>query len=178
MKIFNIHEGLTDNDIIEWVKKNNLLEVENNGEIIIKKNLCPKILVFFDEINTCNSMGLISEILCKHTMQGKKLKFNAIFIEACNPYRINIAYNAKRQEIGLIKKGSHQKKTLVYTVNPLPFSIITFIFDFGNLTIEDENKYIKSILLDALKDKGNLEINLKLGVRISSGGGETLYHPK
>ena len=32
MKIFNIHEGLTDNDIIEWVKKNNLLEVENNGE--------------------------------------------------------------------------------------------------------------------------------------------------
>ena len=171
MKIFNIHEGLTDNDIIEWVKKNKLLEVENNGEIIIKKNLCPKILVFFDEINTCNSMGLISEILCKHTMQGKKLKFNAIFIAACNPYRINIAYNAKR-------KGSHQKKTLVYTVNPLPFSIITFIFDFGNLTIEDENKYIKSILLDALKDKGNLEINLKLGVRISSGGGETLYHPK
>lgn len=166
MKIFNIHAGITDNDIIEWIKKNNLLEVENNSEIIIKKNLCPKILVFFDEINTCNSMGLISEILCKHTIQGKKLKFNAIFIAACNPYRINIAYNAKRQEIGLIKKGSHQKKTLVYTVNPLPFSIINFIFDFGNLTIEDETKYIKSILLDALKDEENLETNLKLGTEL------------
>ena len=161
MKIFNIHAGITDNDIIEWIKKNDLLEVENKI-----KNLCPKILVFFDEINTCNSMGLISEILCKHTMKGKKLKFNAIFIAACNPYRINIAYNVKRQEIGLIKKGIHQKKTLVYTVNPLPFSLINFIFDFGNLTIEDETKYIKSILLDALKDEENLETNLELGIEL------------
>ena len=165
MKIFNIHAGITDNDIKEWIKKNDLLEDDNNDETILK-NIIPKILVFFDEINTCNSMGLISEILCKHTMQGKKLKFNVIFIAACNPYRINSAYNAKRQEIGLIKKENNHKKTLVYTVNPLPFSLINFIFDFGNLTIEDEMKYIKSILLDALKDEENLEENLKFGTEL------------
>jgi len=160
MKVYNIHAGITESDIIEWITKNNLLETENNDMI---ESLSPKILVFFDEINTCNSMGLISEILCKHTMQGKKLKFNAIFIAACNPYRINSAYNEKRQQIGLIKKGTYQKINLVYTVNPLPFSLINFIFDFGNLTSEDEEKYIKSTLSEALKNEENFEINLKLG---------------
>ena len=91
-------------------------------------------------------MGLISEILYKHSLHGKKLRPNVIFIAACNPYRINTTYNAKRKEIGLKKKISHQKKKLVYTVHPLPFSLINFIFDFGNLTIEDETKYIKSII--------------------------------
>ena len=160
MKVYNIHAGITDSDIIEWITKNNLLETENHGMI---ESLCPKILVFFDEINTCNSMGLISEILCKHTMQGKKLKFNVIFIAACNPYRIDSSYTEKRQQIGLIKKGTHQNNTLVYRVNPLPFSLINFIFDFGNLTSEDEEKYIKSILSEALKNEENFETNLKLG---------------
>ena len=49
--------GITDNDIIEWITKNNLLETENHDMI---ESLCPKILV---EINTCNSMWLISEII-------------------------------------------------------------------------------------------------------------------
>ena len=92
-------------------------------------------------------------------MQGKKLKFRAIFIEACNPYRINCAYNEKRQQIGLIKKETYQKNK----INPLPFALINFIFDFCNLTSEDEEKYIKSILSEALKNEENFEINLKLG---------------
>ena len=29
--------------------------------------------IFFDEINTCNSMGLISEIFCNHTYRGKTI---------------------------------------------------------------------------------------------------------
>lgn len=113
MKIFNIHAGITDSDIIEWAKENDLLEDENNVVTIIK-SLCPKILVFFDEINTCNSMGLISEILCKHSLHGKKLKPNVIFIAACNPYRINTTYNAKRKEIGLKKKLAIKKKISLY----------------------------------------------------------------
>ena len=61
MKVYNIHAGITDSDIIEWITKNNLIETEENLGMI--ECLCPKILVFFDEINTCNAMGLISEIL-------------------------------------------------------------------------------------------------------------------
>ena len=29
-------------------------------------------IIFFDEINTCNSLGLITEIMCNHTYLGKK----------------------------------------------------------------------------------------------------------
>ena len=46
-----------------------------------------KIWVFLDEINTCKSMGLISELMCKHTIQGEPLPSNIVFIAACNPYR-------------------------------------------------------------------------------------------
>jgi len=30
---------------------------------------------------------LISELMCKHTCQGKILPSNIVFIAACNPYR-------------------------------------------------------------------------------------------
>ena len=46
-----------------------------------------KLWVFLDEINTCKSMGLISELMCKHTYHGKPLPKNIVFIAACNPYR-------------------------------------------------------------------------------------------
>ena len=46
-----------------------------------------QIWVFLDEINTCKSMGLISEWMCKHSCQGQALPENIIFIAAYNPYR-------------------------------------------------------------------------------------------
>ena len=45
-----------------------------------------KIWVFFDELNTCNSMGLITELMEKKTMQGKPLPDNLLFLGAANPY--------------------------------------------------------------------------------------------
>ncbi len=45
-----------------------------------------KIWIFLDEINTCKSMGLITELRI-HSCQGNKLKENIIFITACNPYK-------------------------------------------------------------------------------------------
>jgi hypothetical protein len=77
--ILNIHSGLGNNDIIKWMKDNQLLKDKNN------KNNNDLIYVFFDEINTCNSMSLINEIFCKHTMNGEELKENITFIAACNP---------------------------------------------------------------------------------------------
>ena len=103
-----------------------------------------KLWVFFDEINTCNSIGLLNEIICKHSYNGIKIDENIVFIAACNPYR-----KAKEQINGLIYPGS-KHKTLVYTVNPLPFSLLNFVFNFGSLTKEDEEKYIKSILEETM----------------------------
>ena len=58
MHILNIHAGIEDKDIIKFLKDKNLFE-ENNTE---SKEPA---WVFLDEINTCNSLSLITEIMLK-----------------------------------------------------------------------------------------------------------------
>ena len=101
-----------------------------------------QIWVFFDEINTCNSMGLLTEILCKHTCRGNPIDKRFVFIAACNPYRLLIK---ERKIDSILFHKNAQKKKLVYSVNPLPHSLLNFVFNFGNLKINDEKKYIESM---------------------------------
>ncbi len=177
MIILNIHAGTTDNDIIERIQKENLFEDQiYNKEFIdfkfeyykIYENLKEffnllekqKIWVFLDEINTCNSMGLISEMLCKHTVQGRKIRENVLFFAACNPYRKIL----KKPDIpGLINKENFhivsKWENVVYNVNPLPHSLINFVFNFGSLNEKDEEEYINKIISPCFnKIKENLEI--------------------
>ena len=174
LKILNIHAGTDDNDIINFIKKvekevrkededllieemkdyDNLslrdkMEYEKHKtreeQKQIKKDKISKrkIWIFFDEINTCNSMGLLSEILCDNTMRGNKINERFVFIAACNPYRLlskenpieNILYHKKAK-----------KKKLVYSVNPLPHSLLNFVFNFGTVKDNDEKKYIESMV--------------------------------
>ena len=172
MKILNIHAGTTDKDIIDFIESiipiaKNLEDLEKSKkEIYAQKGLLyneEKLWVFLDEINTCKSMGIISELMCKHSYQGNKLPDNIIFIGACNPYRkaklnkdkigldVNEAHSQKnklnekeRKDIEYLSLQNNSK--LVYTVNPLPHSLLNFVFDFGNLKKEDEEKYIKKMI--------------------------------
>ena len=153
LKILNIHAGIKDQDIINFIE--NVNQEVNNGN----NNSNDKIWVFFDEINTCNSMGLLSEIFYKHTYYGKKLNNRLTFIGACNPYRLKTINTEKRKEeeqndyalINEDKNNYNNKQKLVYLVNPLPHSLLTSIFDFGNLSLNDEKKYIYSIVKETLK---------------------------
>ena len=170
MKILNIHAGISDEDIIKFLEKkviNQALKMQEkdmeekknydkNNQIYYPK----KLWVFLDEINTCKSMGLISEIMCKHTYQGKTLPSNIVFIAACNPYRynktilkkiglhLNEAYKEKKNlnpnEIKRMIKSV--ESNLVYTVNPLPHSLLNFVFDFGTLEKDDEISYINKMI--------------------------------
>ena len=180
MKILNIHAGTSDRDIIRFLEKKVIpqakrLEEQEKKEaektkakdkdfIYYEK----KFWVFLDEINTCKSMGLISEMMCKHTYQGKPLPSNIAFIGACNPYRYDTkkikekvglnAKNAKKQIKENIKDVKEKAKltkssrsgSLIYTVNPLPHSLLNFVFDFGNLTPKDEKDYITNIIKEVL----------------------------
>ena len=177
MKILNIHAGTNDNDIINFIKNEIYPEsikliMEENIE---KKNYEDiglifeesKFWVFLDEINTCKSMGLISELLCKHSYLGYPLPSNVVFIAACNPYR-QIQKNVNEKKIGLdiIQAKKEQKllneldienikkqknNNLVYSVNPLPHSLLNFVFDFGNLNSKDEENYIKCIINESIE---------------------------
>ena len=174
MKILNIHAGTNDKDIIKFLKKKVIpaaLKLEEEEEKIRKKfeenhqiYYKKKLWVFLDEINTCKSMGLISEILCKRTYQGNPIPENIAFIAACNPYRIDNnnkknrngldAANAQKEIRNNLKdqkekdkvKNSSNNCPLVYAVNPLPHSLLNFVFDFGRVSDEDEKKYIINII--------------------------------
>ena len=179
LKILNIHAGTNEQDIIyfintivipesEKVFKEEKEQKEKNEKIGLFFEET-KIWVFLDEINTCKSMGLISELLCKHTCQGKPLPSNIVFIAACNPYRQKeTKENEKEENIGLDINQAHQQKKflnekeledikyeknnkLVYTVNPLPHSLLNFVFDFGNLGPDDEKEYIRCIIKESLQ---------------------------
>ena len=110
-----------------------------------------KLWVFFDELNTCKSMDLLSEIICKHSCQGKILPENIVFIGAVNPYR-----KAKQKRVGLkinSVNDAYDESDLVYTVNPMPHSLLNFVFDFGSLNSEDEKKYIQNMVNSSIADK-------------------------
>ena len=167
MKILNIHAGITDKEIVDFLT-NSKKEGENmipsiieeaealeKSEKNIKNNYQKqgliyyekKIWIFLDEINTCNCMGLICELMTKHSYQGKKLPNNIVFIGACNPYRRVV----KDEEPNGLKIAGTEERKLVYTVNPLPHSLLNFVFNFGKLTEDDEKSYIRNMIIDPIE---------------------------
>ena len=148
-----IHAGTTDEKIVSFLEEVNKKVAKDKAENEIT-------WIFFDEINTCNSLGLITEIMCNHTYLGKKLNENYVFLGACNPYRI---LTKKMRESGLVyynmKETSNKLNNLVYTVNPLPHALLNFVFDFASLQKEDEKKYISNTIdsiLSKIKKEGML----------------------
>ena len=180
-----INAGCTDNDIVAFIAKNNLSEeklnyeengndndsvdeidisvisgIQNNNNKNNENDSTKLTIVFFDELNTCNSQGLLTEIMCKHTIQGKKIKNNVAFIGACNPYRKK--ENEKVIENYSLIKRESKYSNLVYKVNPLTHSQLYYVLNFGTLSIEDEKKYIENIseyeLMKIINDKNILKI--------------------
>lgn len=80
-----VHGGTTNADIVKKVR-----EAEKIAKTNMKK--CGHhmyTVLFFDEANTTESIGLIKEIMCDKTMEGIKLELcqNLKIVAACNPYR-------------------------------------------------------------------------------------------
>ena len=49
-------------------------------------------ILFFDEANTTENIGLIKEIMCDRRLKGRKINDHVKFIAACNPYRKLVAW--------------------------------------------------------------------------------------
>ena len=135
LEFINIHPGITE-DII----KNRIKMINENAKL--SKDI---IWVFFDEINTCNSFALLTEIFMNRSFDGEKLCDNIRIIGACNPYRIR---NKEKSKCGLSHPDDldENKKDYVYDVNMLPQSLMYYIFNFGSINEVDEQKYIKSMI--------------------------------
>ncbi|OUM67355.1 hypothetical protein PIROE2DRAFT_58828 [Piromyces sp. E2] len=147
MNTLNIHAGIEDKDIIQFIKEKNLFENRTlNKTNEIKKG---DVWVFLDEINTCNSLGLITEIMLKHSCNGYKIINNVKFIAACNPYRLD---TRNKEVIGLYDESKHSVRKLVYSVNPLPISLLNFVFDFGTPGKGDIKRYISNMVFQILQN--------------------------
>ena len=73
-----INIGITDEDLSKIMKT-----INNEA----KNDINNKIWVFFDEINTCLSFSLLTEIFINRTYNGEKLSENIRLLGAYNPYR-------------------------------------------------------------------------------------------
>jgi len=152
LRTLNIHGGMDDQDIIDWMS-DRIVEAQalNSNE---------RLVVFLDEVNTCNSMGLFKEIICDRSMDGLILPDSLKIIAACNPYRLKQGLMKEADTMaGLIFDhfaGGHGDnvgtgitdplKDLVYRVHPLPESMVDQVFDFGALSAKDEKLYIRAML--------------------------------
>ena len=135
LKIINIHPGITDEILCERMK-----EADKEAEILKKEG--KDLWVFFDEINTCLSLSLLTEIFINRNYNGKKISDNIRLIGACNPYRKR---KGNKEKCGLSISDDNDNE-LVYLVQPLPQSLLYYVFSFGAIDDTDEKKYIYSII--------------------------------
>ena len=77
-----IHGGVTDLDVTNFVEY-----AEETAQT--NKAVDPRLstVVFFDEANTTESIGLIKEVMCDRRVNGRPVSKDINFIAACNPYR-------------------------------------------------------------------------------------------
>ena len=75
-----VHGGVTEEDIVREVTKARELAKTNAKDLL-------DTVMFFDEANTTEAIGLIKEIMCDNRIRGERIKENIKFIAACNPYR-------------------------------------------------------------------------------------------
>ena len=132
LSTINIYPGINEKDIC---KKMNIINED-------AKKVNDEKWVFFDEINTCQCFSLLNEIFINRSFNGEKLNDNIRLIGSCNPYR-----KRKVEKYGLSRDHDNDSEyELVYLVQPLPQSLLYYVFSFGSINEEDEKKYIYSII--------------------------------
>ncbi|XP_067936897.1 E3 ubiquitin-protein ligase rnf213-alpha-like [Watersipora subatra] len=173
MVVVKIHGGTSEEDIIEKVKSAQKQAVQN-------QNLCkeyakgyetkqvPKIytILFLDEANTTEAIGLVKEILCDGRMRGEPLDTTCglKIIAACNPYRRHtpeMIEKLKQAGLGYSvgeaetkdRFGQIPMRHLVYRVQPLSQSLLPLVWDFGTLKssrrtgdVDVETAYIRKMV--------------------------------
>src|SRR5438045_7087914 len=111
----NLHAGINEEIIMAFM--NDALEVANNSEIWL----------FFDEINTCNHIGLLADLISHRMLNGNPIDPNIRLFSACNPYRLR---TKAQSNVGLgskVKRYEEQSR-LVYQVKPLPDQILDYVW--------------------------------------------------
>ncbi|CAF3944692.1 unnamed protein product, partial [Rotaria sordida] len=149
LEVFHIHAGVSLDKIIETVQS--YVATAQQYQTQNKR-----LWIFFDEFNTTSNIGLLKEIICERTLFGEPLPPNMVFLGACNPRRnkTNKILLNEDAQIGLRKNRYELQellwagidRSLLYTVVPIPETMLEFIWDYGYLNETTERAYIKTML--------------------------------
>ncbi|KAK3713136.1 hypothetical protein QZH41_001215 [Actinostola sp. cb2023] len=137
-EVFSFHAGITEKQIFHFIssKDEEARNFQKEGK---------SMWIFLDEINTCDYLGTINEIVCHRSIHGKPLASNLVFVAACNPYRLRPP--GRIMTAGLTGKTTLDEfSKLVYRVHPLPETMIDYVWDYGSLNAEDEKAYIRRMV--------------------------------
>ncbi|XP_035676169.1 LOW QUALITY PROTEIN: E3 ubiquitin-protein ligase rnf213-alpha-like [Branchiostoma floridae] len=152
MIIMKLHGGVSAADIIRTVKKAQRLATENRRRHNVET------VLFLDEANTSEAIGLIKEIMCDGTVNGKPLPTGEELkiVAAVNPRRHTRTMIRRLEQAGLgyhiraeqteDKLGRIPMRQLVYRVQPLPPSMLPLVWDFGQLNKQTERLYIEQMV--------------------------------
>lgn len=140
----------------ELFEKDATSNTNPNG--IDKLNIVTTIL-FFDEANTTEHVGLIKEIMCDLTVNGRPidLAHGLKIVAAVNPYRKHSPEMIEKLEnagLGFYMSSSETKEKLghipirhlVYRVQQLPTSLMPLVWDYGQLEKNVERQYIENMV--------------------------------
>ena len=133
--VFNFHAGIKEHQIVDFITR-------MDGEARKFQGKGSAIWLFLDEINTCDYLGTINEIICHHSVQGQRLSPNLVFVAACNPYRTREPGTTATAGLTSKTKADDECSKLVYRVHPLPETMIDYVWDYGSLEPADELAYI------------------------------------
>ena len=136
-KYGNIHPGITEEILCKRMK-----EVNIETEELKKEN--KDLWIFFDKMNTCLSLPLLTEIFINKTFNGEKISDNIRLIGSCNPYRKR-KMNKEKWGLNISDNNDHDDE-LVNLVYPLPQSLLYYVFSFDSINENGEKKYIYSII--------------------------------
>ncbi|KAK3585584.1 hypothetical protein CHS0354_036771 [Potamilus streckersoni] len=155
MVLMKVHGGTTSADIKRKVEEARKIAQQNTDQYGPHMYT----VLFFDEANTTEAIGMIKEIMCDRSMDGNELYRcqNLKFVAACNPYKKHPEALIKRlEQAGLgyhvdadkttDRLGRVPMRRLVYRVQPLPQSLLPLVWDFGQLNTQIEDLYIRQMV--------------------------------
>ncbi|XP_052242488.1 E3 ubiquitin-protein ligase rnf213-alpha-like, partial [Dreissena polymorpha] len=162
MILMKVHGGTTK-DLIKR-KVNEAEKIANKN--VEKYGRHMYTVLFFDEANATEAIGIIKEIMCDRSICGEPIKLyqNLKIVAACNPYRKHDDALIRRlEQAGLgyhvnaddttDKLGRIAMRRLVYRVQPLPQSLLAIVWDFGQLNADVEKLYIKQMVAKYVKEE-------------------------
>ncbi|OMJ88238.1 hypothetical protein SteCoe_9902 [Stentor coeruleus] len=146
LELVNVHSGTTYENIKEITFK----YIEEG-----RKTPDKRFWVFFDEFNTSDCIGVISNLMVDRKFEGKEIPSNVYFLAACNPYRLKSTKFEMREDLGLQKGLKYRQVSsgLMHIVKPLPYKILEFVSDFGSLKNSELHKYTVLILNNMINNQ-------------------------